>query len=77
MLRRTGPGEETLAAFQKQLDLWRAVYAELTRKRAHYQANIAALERSCESFAAKLEAAAGDDQLLILLLQARRPDVGQ
>jgi hypothetical protein len=75
MLRRVGPSEEKLTAFQSKLDQWRALHAEFTRKKSKYERTLAVLAATCERLANELEDSSADDQLLIMLLATRRPDV--
>jgi hypothetical protein len=75
MLRRVGPSEETIAAFQAKIDEWRTLERTLRGLRKVYALKLRQLEQTGERLAGELETQAGDDPLLVLLLATRRPDL--
>jgi hypothetical protein len=75
MLRRVGPSEETIAAFQAKIDEWRTLERTLRGLREVYALKLRQLEQAGERLAGELEVQAGDDPLLVLLLATRRPDL--
>lgn len=75
MLRRVTVDPLILQRFTGKLDTWCSEQAELERLRRDRASRIQALEKSCAAHAVELEATASGNELLELLLAARRPDL--